>query len=95
MEQTQSAELRDRAGVRVGKVRVSLWTRPLNGYVDWGGGIQPEEEVVAIEPGLYVLRLEDGHEAQIIINNVRNTSVAGPRIFSAATFLGNDRFPFN
>ncbi|MEX0750621.1 MAG: hypothetical protein WD359_07405 [Dehalococcoidia bacterium] len=93
MNDVETADLLSRDQPLVARVRVSLWKRNLNGGADWGGGIEPIGNVLAIELGLYILRLSDGREAQIIINNVRVTAAVGGSVLSAATFLGDDYAP--
>lgn len=89
----RTAELLDQSKRPIGRVRVAIWKRRVNGFVDWGGGIEPIGDLPAIEPGIYVLRLDDEGDAQIIVNGVRRASQAEHSMLTSAIFLGNSQAP--
>lgn len=89
----RTAELLDQSKRSIGRVRVAIWKRRINGFVDWGGGIEPIGNLPAIEPGIYLLRLDNQGDAQIIVNGVRRASASEQPTLTSATFLGNSQAP--
>lgn len=93
MSQRLTAELIDEAGRVAAKAVATIWTRTTRGgLTDWGGSLDTRETIPPIQPGAYHIRLEDGREADIIVNNVRiHANASGAT--SSVTFLGNGELP--
>ncbi len=94
MSQRFAAELIDDAGKVAVIARATIWTRSTRGgLMDWGGSLDPVDVLPPIQPGAYHIRLEDGREAEIIVNSVRVSSKAGRGTTCSVTFLGNGELP--
>lgn len=94
MSQRFAAELIDDKGKVAARATATIWTRSTRGgLMDWGGSLDLMEVLPPIEPGAYHIRLEDGREAEIIVNSVRISSKTGRGITCSVTFLGNGELP--
>ena len=85
-----------RDGIAVVEVDASIWVRPATATTleDWGGELSAVTgELLTIDTGNYTLRLENGSEAAIIVNNFHVSSHAGIGASSSATFVGNGPSP--
>ena len=85
-----------RDGTPVVEVGASIWVTPSTAtrLGDWGGELSAVTgELLTIDTGDYMLRLENGSEAAIIVNNVHVRSRAGIGASSSATFVGNGPSP--
>ncbi len=86
-----------RDGIAVVEVGATIWVRPPTATRlgdDWGGELSAVTgELLTIDTGNYTLRLENGSEATIIVNNVQVRSRAGIGASSSATFVGNGPSP--
>lgn len=93
MSQRLGVELINDAGGVAAEAIATIWTRTTrNGLTDWGGSLDTKHALPPIDPGAYHIRLEDGREAEIVVNNVR-VRANGRGVTVSVTFLGNGELP--
>ena len=76
-------------------ILAKLWQRQLNGRTSWGGSIgSPTHDMLILNGGSFTIRLPDGNEGALLIQNIRLHSQRGQGTRQSIEVLGSGDAPF-